>query len=203
MRREMPVADARDGDGWSAGPLVLDQEGLATIIEAKRPEDTRRRRCVVGQRLACAAHAVARWSVDRIRGVIEPRLGDADEAETVRLAPANGAHASGAGDAANLAIELRPVAGGRRRAPNHRSRAIAQAGFPTGPSDGRARSAGAEARGAARCRRSSTGTAESSRPLRWRGTAGPRHRSSTPSRRCAAIGSGPRSVTVDRLCQGW
>lgn len=67
VKREMGVADAEAAsDRWSMDHLLLDQDGIPTLVEAKRKEDGRTRRRVVAQMLDYAAHAAAHWSIDRI-----------------------------------------------------------------------------------------------------------------------------------------
>ena len=59
VRREMPLGDSAESTGrWSLDHLLLDQEGIPTLIEVKRSTDRRLRREVVGQMLDYAANAV-------------------------------------------------------------------------------------------------------------------------------------------------
>jgi len=49
--REAGIPDAADsGTRWSLDHLLVDQEGVPTLVEVKRSTDTRIRREVVGQR---------------------------------------------------------------------------------------------------------------------------------------------------------
>lgn len=66
-------------DRWSLDHLYLDQEGVPTLVEVKRSEDTRIRREVVGQMLDYAANAVSYWPVDRIRRYVEEAAEELDE----------------------------------------------------------------------------------------------------------------------------
>ena len=62
----LPSEDA-GADRWSVDHLLLDQDGIPTLVEVKRSSDTRIRREVVGQMLDYAAHAVLYWSMDKLR----------------------------------------------------------------------------------------------------------------------------------------
>jgi hypothetical protein len=62
----LPTEDA-GADRWSVDHLLLDQDGVPTLVEVKRSSDTRIRREVVGQMLDYAAHAVLYWSIDKLR----------------------------------------------------------------------------------------------------------------------------------------
>ena len=75
VSREMGIA-AR----WSVDHLLVDQDGLPTLVEVKRGTDTRIRREVVGQMLDYAANAAVTWSRDSI----ERTLGDGDDDTTLR-----------------------------------------------------------------------------------------------------------------------
>jgi len=72
VTREVPVPDQQDGaDRWSVDHLFLDQDGVPTIVEVKRSNDTRIRREVVGQMLDYAANGVVYWPIDRLRALYE------------------------------------------------------------------------------------------------------------------------------------
>ena len=72
ISREVGIADAPESaTRWSIDHLLLDQEGLPTLVEVKRGQDTRVRREVVGQMLDYAAHASATWSTERVRQMFE------------------------------------------------------------------------------------------------------------------------------------
>jgi len=72
VSREYGVPDQKDGsDRWSVDHFLLDQDGIPTLVEVKRSQDTRIRREVVGQMLDYAANAVVYTSVERIRAEFE------------------------------------------------------------------------------------------------------------------------------------
>jgi hypothetical protein len=73
IRREMPVVNDETGGRWSLDHLMLDQDGIPTLVEVKRASDTRSRREVVAQMLDYAANAVQFWPVDSIRATFEAR----------------------------------------------------------------------------------------------------------------------------------
>ena len=78
--REAGIPDAVDsGTRWSLDHLLVDQEGVPTLVEVKRSTDTRIRREVVGQMLDYAANAVAYWPVDSLRSWFEARCESAGE----------------------------------------------------------------------------------------------------------------------------
>lgn len=64
-------SEAAGADRWSVDHLLLDHEGIPTLVEVKRSSDTRIRREVVGQMLDYAAHAVLYWSLDTLRTTFE------------------------------------------------------------------------------------------------------------------------------------
>lgn len=72
VRRECGVPDEQGGaNRWSLDHLLLDQDGIPTLIEVKRSTDTRFRREVVGQMLDYAANAVVYWPLEQIRAEFE------------------------------------------------------------------------------------------------------------------------------------
>jgi hypothetical protein len=72
VTREMGVADAEGRPAWfSLDHLLLDEEGVPTLVEVKRSSDTRLRREVVGQMLDYASGAVSGWAVGEIRAHAE------------------------------------------------------------------------------------------------------------------------------------
>lgn len=74
VRREMGVPHVQDGyDRWSLDHLFLDQDGVPTLVEAKRSSDPRIRRTVVAQMLDYAANAVLYWPPGKIREEFERR----------------------------------------------------------------------------------------------------------------------------------
>src|SRR5262249_45638596 len=66
----LPSEDA-GADRWALDHLLLDHDGIPTLVEVKRSSDTRIRREVVGQMLDYAAHAVLYWSIDKLRATFE------------------------------------------------------------------------------------------------------------------------------------
>ncbi|WKZ83187.1 MAG: hypothetical protein QY307_02745 [Acidimicrobiia bacterium] len=77
--QEVGVPAAEGGGGyWSLDVLLLDQDGVPTLIEVKRSTDTRIRREVVGQMLDYAAHTVAFIPAERMRSLLEDRCSKAD-----------------------------------------------------------------------------------------------------------------------------
>jgi hypothetical protein len=72
VAREMGVPGSESGaNQWSLDHLFLDQDGVPTLVEVKRADDTRIRREVVGQMLDYAANAVVYWPVETIRSRFE------------------------------------------------------------------------------------------------------------------------------------
>lgn len=68
VKREQPVADAVGGKGrWSLDHLLIDSEGIPTLVEVKRSTDTRIRREVVGQMLDYAANGVSYWPIEDLQ----------------------------------------------------------------------------------------------------------------------------------------
>ena len=75
----MGVASEQDGpDRWSLDHLFLDQDGVPTLVEVKRSDDTRIRREVVGQLLDYAANGSAVWDGETIRSNFENRCRSED-----------------------------------------------------------------------------------------------------------------------------
>ena len=60
-------SDENQGNRWSVDHLFLDREGVPTLVEVKRSEDSRIRREVVGQLLDYAANASIFWPMETIR----------------------------------------------------------------------------------------------------------------------------------------
>jgi hypothetical protein len=72
VRREMGIPDgANQSDRWSTDHLLLDQDGVPTLVECKRASDTRIRREVVAQMLEYAANATTNWPAADLRRVAE------------------------------------------------------------------------------------------------------------------------------------
>jgi hypothetical protein len=65
--RELPVPDDESGSGrWSIDHLLMDQDAIPTLVQAKRSTNTRPRREVVGQMLDYAPNGVVYWPVETI-----------------------------------------------------------------------------------------------------------------------------------------
>jgi hypothetical protein len=73
VTREAAVPDASTMSRWAVDHLFLDQDGIPTLVEVKRSNDTRLRREVVGQLLEYAAHAQSYWPLDFIRAQLTLR----------------------------------------------------------------------------------------------------------------------------------
>lgn len=77
ISREFGVPDELNtGNRWSLDHLLIDQDGVPTLVEIKRSTDNRIRREVIGQILDYAANAVSYWSVDEIKYRLEERCKD-------------------------------------------------------------------------------------------------------------------------------
>jgi hypothetical protein len=92
VSREVGIPWQEEGGArWSLDHLFLDQDGIPTIVEVKRSNDTRIRREVVGQMLDYAANAVAYWPVESLKALLEKRFeiegGDVSELFTELLGP--------------------------------------------------------------------------------------------------------------------
>lgn len=83
--REQGIADIiGGGHRWSLDHLLIDQDAIPTLVEAKRQSSSEIRRQIVGQMLDYAAHAKLTWDVGEIRRVFEERVSAAgQEPETV------------------------------------------------------------------------------------------------------------------------
>ena len=80
ISREFPVpGDDFSGGRWSLDHLLLDQQGIPTLVEVKRSSDTRIRREVLGQMLDYAANAISFWKVETIRLRYESKFGNDSE----------------------------------------------------------------------------------------------------------------------------
>jgi len=70
--REVGVPDNEsESNRWALDHLFIDQDGIPTLVEVKRSEDTRIRREVVGQMLDYAANAVVYWPIEKIQTQFE------------------------------------------------------------------------------------------------------------------------------------
>lgn len=85
VAREIGVPDAQDSsDRWSLDHLFLDQDGVPTLVEAKRSTDSRIRREVIGQMMEYAANAQSYWNVEQIREIVRSSSPNSAEAENLR-----------------------------------------------------------------------------------------------------------------------
>jgi hypothetical protein len=74
ISREFSLAsDYNEAPRWSIDHLFLDQDGIPTIVETKRSDDTRIRREVAGQMLEYAANGVVYWPIETIISEFESR----------------------------------------------------------------------------------------------------------------------------------
>jgi len=63
--------DENSSNRWSVDLLLLDQDGIPTLVECKRSKNPELRRKVVGQLLEYAANARHYWKGDRLRTLFE------------------------------------------------------------------------------------------------------------------------------------
>src|SRR5437762_6265357 len=77
VKREMTVEDPGTAEGrWSLDLLMVDQDGIPTLVECKRFGDTRARREVIGQMFDYAANASFYLSRDTLLQYLEERARD-------------------------------------------------------------------------------------------------------------------------------
>ena len=77
--REQGIADIIGGSNrWSLDHLLIDQDAIPTLVEAKRQANSEIRREIVGQMMDYAAHATQTWNAGDIREVFESRADDPD-----------------------------------------------------------------------------------------------------------------------------
>jgi hypothetical protein len=68
VKREMPVPKPSSGeDSWALDFLMVDQDGIPTLVECKRREDTREPRTTVGQMLEYAANGRYYWTGSELK----------------------------------------------------------------------------------------------------------------------------------------
>ena len=83
--REQGIADIIGGSNrWSLDHLLIDQDAIPTLVEAKRSSNSQIRREIVGQMMDYAAHATQTWSAAEIRQAFEERAADPN-AELAKL----------------------------------------------------------------------------------------------------------------------
>ena len=72
--REQGIADFVGGNNrWRLDHLLIDQDAVPTLVEAKRSANSEIRREIVGQMMDYAAHATQTWNVSDIRRIFEER----------------------------------------------------------------------------------------------------------------------------------
>jgi hypothetical protein len=72
VKREMVVEDPGTAEGrWSLDLLMVDQDGIPTLVECKRFKDTRARREVIGQMFDYAANAAFYLNQDTLTQYLE------------------------------------------------------------------------------------------------------------------------------------
>ena len=85
--REQGIADIiGGGHRWSLDHLLIDQDAIPTLVEAKRQANSEIRREIVGQMMDYAAHATQTWNVGDIRQAFEERVSAAGQEPTDVLA---------------------------------------------------------------------------------------------------------------------
>lgn len=78
--REQGIADIiGGGHRWSLDHLLIDQDAIPTLVEAKRQSNSEIRREIVGQMMDYAAHATQTWNVGDIRQAFEERVSAAGQ----------------------------------------------------------------------------------------------------------------------------
>ena len=78
--REQGIADIiGGGHRWSLDHLLIDQDAIPTLVEAKRQGNSEIRREIVGQMMDYAAHATQTWNVGDIRQAFEKRVAAAGQ----------------------------------------------------------------------------------------------------------------------------
>jgi hypothetical protein len=77
VKREMPVVNPSTGENlWSIDFLLVDQNGVPTLVECKRRNDTRSRREIVGQMLEYAASGRYYWTASDFRSQAQSTAGN-------------------------------------------------------------------------------------------------------------------------------
>ena len=86
LRREMPITNPSTGTlGFSLDFLYVDQDGTPTFVEAKRCNDPRARRDIIGQVLEYVANAQAYWQdVDIQQALTKTYESEAKATEAIR-----------------------------------------------------------------------------------------------------------------------
>ena len=74
--REQGIADiVGGGHRWALDHLLIDQDAIPTLVEAKRSASSEIRRSIIGQMMEYAAHATRTWNVGDIRQAFENAMG--------------------------------------------------------------------------------------------------------------------------------
>lgn len=77
--REQGISDIiGGGNRWALDHLLIDQDAIPTLVEAKRSSNSQIRREIVGQMMDYAAHATQTWSIAEIRHSFEERAAEPD-----------------------------------------------------------------------------------------------------------------------------
>ncbi len=77
--REQGIADIIGGSNrWALDHLLIDQDAIPTLVEAKRSSNSQIRREIVGQMMDYAAHATQTWNIAEIRQAFEGRVANPD-----------------------------------------------------------------------------------------------------------------------------
>ena len=86
LRREMPITNPSTGTlGFSLDFLFVDQDGMPTFVEAKRCNDPRARRDIIGQVLEYVANAQAYWQeADIQKALIQTYKTEADATTAIQ-----------------------------------------------------------------------------------------------------------------------
>jgi hypothetical protein len=72
VQREFPISTGEVGASvWSIDHVFLDQDGIPTLVEIKRQNDSRIRREVVGQMFDYAANFLTYWSAETLQSGLE------------------------------------------------------------------------------------------------------------------------------------
>ena len=80
VTREQGVPDTVGSTArWSLDHLLIDQDGVPTLVEVKRGANPEVRRTVVGQMLDYAEHAPQTWTIDELRRTFERSVDEPDE----------------------------------------------------------------------------------------------------------------------------
>jgi len=78
--------DENSANRWSVDLLLLDQDGIPTLVECKRSKNPELRRKVVGQLLEYGANARHYWKGDKLRTLFEEMCEDQNENPGEKLA---------------------------------------------------------------------------------------------------------------------